>query len=213
MDSDYKNKISELNKEMKNTFYNINLFLDKLDFKSTDEYKRVNDTYYKISTNHYEAFLVLLSNQHNASSFVLLRTILETFVKSFYLEYIEKPKKNSVNDFLIEKKKFPSFYDMVKKLESYIHPSGAKLDGLFEQFLQTNFATYEKLSFLSHSKGIYVQHFYENGSARISQEDIFNVMKLANRFFIASAIHHLFVFEYFDEVKCLIKTYEKSLLS
>ena len=68
--------------EMRNAFYNINFFLDTLDFESKDEYKKINRTYFLINRKHYEAFLVLIDYQHSPSAFVLARTILETFVKS-----------------------------------------------------------------------------------------------------------------------------------
>ena len=32
--------------EMRNAFYNINFFLDTLDFESKDEYKKINRTYF-----------------------------------------------------------------------------------------------------------------------------------------------------------------------
>ncbi len=199
--------------EMRNAFYNINFFLDTLDFESKDEYKKINRTYFLINRKHYEAFLVLIDYQHSPSAFVLARTILETFVKSCYLEYIEKPKDTLINDFLMEIKEFPKLYDMANKLESYTHPSCSKFEGFFKQFLKKELATYEKLSFFSHSNGKYIQAFNEKGSVNLSQEDVFNVMNLMHKMFISSALFHLLAFEYFDELKLLTKIYESDLVT
>ena len=188
-------------------------FLDTLDFESKDEYKKINRTYFLINRKHYEAFLVLIDYQHSPSAFVLARTILETFVKSCYLEYIEKPKDTLINDFLMEIKEFPKLYDMANKLESYTHPSCSKFEGFFKQFLKKELATYEKLSFFSHSNGKYIQAFNEKGSVNLSQEDVFNVMNLMHKMFISSALFHLFAFEYFDELKLLTKIYESDLVT
>jgi hypothetical protein len=202
-----------LYEEMQNAFYIINSLVDSLDFESKDEYKRINRTYFLINKKHYEAFLVLIDYQHNPSAFVLARTILETFVKSCYLECIEKPKNKSINDFLMEKKKFPPLYAMVQELESYKHSSGSVFGGFFNQFLKKELATYEKLSFLSHSNGEYIQAFNEKGSVKLSQEDVFSVMNFMHKMFISNALFHLLAFEYFDELKLLTKIYEKTLNS
>lgn len=208
-----QNEMKKLYEEIQQHFYNINDFLDSLDFKSNDEYKRINRTYFLISRKHYEAFLVLIDYKHHPSAFVLARTILETFVKSMYLEYIKKSKNKSVNDFIMKENKFPNFFDMVKKLEAYTHPSGAKFDGFFDQYLKKGLGTYEKMSYLSHSSGKYIQEFNEKGSVSISQEDVFGLMKFMHKMFISNALFHLFVFEYFYETKLLTEIYEKTLSS
>ncbi|MDN5104678.1 hypothetical protein O8C79_05140 [Aliarcobacter butzleri] len=197
--------------EMQNAFYIINSFLDTLDFESKDEYKRINRSYFLINRKHYEAFLVLIDYQHSPSAFVLGRTILETFIKSCYIESILKSKNKPVNDFLMKENKFPNFFDMVNELESYKHPSGSKFDGFFNQFLKKELATYHKMSYISHSSGKYIQEFNEKGSINIPQEDVFNVMNLMHKMFISNALFHLLAFEYFDELKLLTKIYERTL--
>lgn len=211
--NNYENEIKELYEKMIKNFSSINSLLEKFEFESENEYKKINNTYFLIIKEHYKAFSLLIGDKFYSSAFVLARTILETFVKSMYLEYIEKPKHKSVNDFLMEKKKFPPFFDMAKKLEAYTHPSGAKFDGFFEQFLKEELATYEKLSFLSHSRGKYIQKFYEQGSVVIFPKDILGVMNLMNRMFISSALFHLMIFEYSKESKELAWLYEKDLIS
>lgn len=208
-----ENEMEKLYGKTRNAFYIINSLLDSLDFESKDEFKKINRTYFLINRKYYEAFLVLIDYQHNPSAFVLARTILETFVKSCYLEYIEKPKNKSIDDFLMEKRKFPPLYDMVKELESYKHPSGSVFGGFFNQFLKKELATYEKLSFLSHSNGEYIRAFNEKSSIIIPQEDVFNVMNFMHKMFISNALFHLLAFEYFDELKLLTKIYEKTLNS
>ena len=97
--------------EMRNAFYNINFFLDTLDFESKDEYKKINRTYFLINRKHYEAFLVLIDYRYNSpSSFVVGRTILETFVKSCYTDCILKSKSKPVNVFLMKENKFPKYH-------------------------------------------------------------------------------------------------------
>ena len=208
-----QNEMEKLYGEMQHHFYIIDHFLYSLDFELNDEYKRINRTYFLMNRKHYEAFLVLLNCQLYSSTFVLSRTILETFVKSCYIEYILKSKNKPVNDFIMKENKFPKFFDMVKELESYQHPSGSKFDGFFDQFLKKELATYEKMSYLSHSSGKYVQEFNEKGSVYISQEDVFGLMNLMYKIFISDALFHLFAFEHFDETKLLTKIYEKTLSS
>ncbi|RXJ74993.1 hypothetical protein CRU86_09690 [Aliarcobacter skirrowii] len=213
MSVELENEIKELYLEMNNDFYKINIFLDSLDFKPNDEYKKINRTYFLISRKHYEAFLVLINYQHYSSTFILARTILENFVKSMYLESIVKPKNGIVNDFIMKENKFPKFYDMAKELESYQHPSGSKFEGFFNQLLKKELATYEKMSYLSHSSGKYLQEFNEKGLVNISKEDVFSLMKFMHKMFISNALFHLLAFEHFDETKLLIKIYEKTLSS
>lgn len=208
-----QNEMKKLYGEMQHAFYIINSFLNTLDFESKDEYKRINRTYFLMNKKHYQAFLVLIDYQHYPSAFVLGRTILETFVKSCYIEYILKSKNKQVNDFIMKENKFPKFFDMVKELESYQHPSSSKFDGFFNQFLKKELATYEKMSYFSHSSGKYVQEFNEKGLVYISQEDIFGLMNFMHKIFISDALFHLFAFEYFDETKLLTKIYEKTLNS
>ncbi|MDN5098740.1 hypothetical protein O8C85_09360 [Aliarcobacter butzleri] len=211
--NNYENEIKELYEKMIKNFSSINSSLKEFEFESENEYKKINNTYFLIIKEHYKAFLLLIGDKSYPSAFVLARTILETFVKSMYLEYIGKPKNKSVNNFLIEKNKFPSLFDMAKKLEAYTHPSGAKFDGFFKQFLKEELATYEKLSFLSHSRGKYIQKFYEQGSVDISSKDIHAVMNFMNRMFISSALFHLFIFEYLEETKKFTMLYQKDLIS
>ncbi len=208
------NEMKKLYGEMQNTFYIINSLLDTLDFKSNDEYKRINRTYFLINRKHYEAFLVLIDYRYNSpSSFVVGRTILETFVKSCYTDCILKSKSKPVNVFLMKENKFPKFFDMIKELESYEHTSGAKFNGFFNQFSKNGLGTYEKMCYISHSSGKYIQECNEKGSVNISQEDVFGLMKLMHKMFISNALFHLLAFEYRDEIMLLNKIYEKTLNS
>lgn len=213
MSVELQNEMKKLYGAMQHHFYIINHFLDSLDFKPNDEYKKINRTYFLISRKHYEAFLVLINYQHYPSAFILARTILETFVKSCYIENILKSKNEPVNDFLMKENKFPKFFDMIKELESYEHPSGSKFNGFFSQFSKNELGTYEKMCYISHSSGKYIQEFNEKGSVNISQEDVFNIMKFMNKMFMTNTSFHLLAFEYFDETKLLTKIYEKTLSS
>ena len=102
---------------------------------------------------------------------------------------------------------------MIKELESYEHTSGAKFNGFFNQFSKNGLGTYEKMCYISHSSGKYIQECNEKGSVNISQEDVFGLMKLMHKMFISNALFHLLAFEYRDEIMLLNKIYEKTLNS
>lgn len=65
-----------------------------------DQYQRVNMLWYMLFDEHYEFFLKLIKDNHISSAFVLGRTLLELFARSFYMEFIEKPKQTDVKLYL-----------------------------------------------------------------------------------------------------------------
>jgi len=82
--------------------------------------------------------LQVAQNNHFSSAILLLRTMLELYVKSYYLEFIEKKKNTSILDWLDNKTKFIRFIKMVEELESHTDVSGAKFNGVFQQFTKSN---------------------------------------------------------------------------
>ena len=79
MSVELQNEMKKLYGAMQHHFYIINHFLDSLDFKPNDEYKKINRTYFLISRKHYEAFLVLINYQHyHQETLVLLSLSLQS---------------------------------------------------------------------------------------------------------------------------------------
>lgn len=99
-------KTAEILKEIDEIFAFIHSLLDESKVELGDQYKRINYTYFKMFCHHFESLCVLTINNHFSSVILLMRTMLELFVKSFYFEFIEKNKGVAVEDFLVEKKNF-----------------------------------------------------------------------------------------------------------
>ncbi|NWB50598.1 DUF6988 family protein [Pseudomonas gingeri] len=193
-------EINRILAELK-TNYELVQALVRADRYSLDtEYKKINYTYYRMFCSHYEAFVILVEGQYFSSSIVLLRTMLELFVKSFYLQFIEQDKGSKVTDFLMSEKNFPSFFKMVSDLESYKPQDYKGFEGAFSQFTKANLASYEKYSLFSHGRGELLKRYYETNRIAFSTQDVHDVLLTANGLFemlslllfaVQGSTHHL----------------------
>lgn len=207
----YELENEKLIKNMNKSFEDIYQYFEKIDFKTEDEYKKLNNTYYKLVAMHYESFLIQLDYDKFSSAIVLLRTILEVSIKSFYCELIEKAKNISIEYILSDDYKFPNFFKMLEQLDEYKDKSGAEFNGFFSQFSKKGLATYEKLSFFTHGKGEYIKVFYEHGSLSFTSKQIYEISITMHKLFLFLSIFRLFVYGYLDEIKYLIAKYEFDL--
>lgn len=193
---------------MNKSFEDIYLYFEKIDFKTDDEYKRLNNTYYKLVAMHYGSFLIQLHYNKFSSAIVLSRTILEVSIKSFYCEFIEKAKNRKIKNILSQEYKFS---EMLEQLDEYKDKSSAGFNGFFSQFSKKSLATYQKLSLFTHGKGEYLEAFYEHGSLSFTSKQIYEILNMMYKLFLNLSIFRLFVYGYFDEVKYLITKYEFDL--
>lgn len=152
-------------------------------FDLSDEYRKLNLTYYNIFCAHLESAFILINSGHFSSAILLMRTILELFVKSFYLQFIEKEEGTSISDFLSNTKDFPSFFKMLDTLEGYKNVNGDGFGGSFIQFSKSELASYEKFSLFSHGKGEYLRASYDNQKLSYTTEQICEVLLTAKGLF------------------------------
>lgn len=127
-----------------------------------DQYQRINMIWYKLFDEHYEAFLKLIKDNHISSAFVLGRTLLELYTRSFYMEFIEKSNKTEVKHYLGDDFKIKQFAQMCNELDAFEHEDFGTFKKHFEQYKQTGVATYSKFSIFSHGRGYVIKQFYKN---------------------------------------------------
>lgn len=150
----------------------------------SDEYKKINWAYFRIFSTHYEAINHLIySGGYLSSGIVLVRTMLEIYVKSYYLEFIAKERGDDVLEYINEQKQFPSFFQMTKELDEVKNPRGDGLNGVFLQFTKKYLASYEKFSLFSHGKGEFLKAYYENEKMSYTTERITEVLYMIRGMF------------------------------
>lgn len=150
----------------------------------SDEYKKINWAYFRIFSTHYEAINHLIySGGYHSSGIVLVRTMLEIYVKSYYLEFIAKEQGDDVKEYINEQKQFPSFFQMTKELEEVRNPKGDSFNGVFSQFTKKYLASYEKFSLFSHGKGEFLKAYYEHEKMSYTTEQITDVLNTVKGMF------------------------------
>lgn len=209
MQIDYKLEKEQLINNMNESFSDIYHYFEEIDFKTNDEYKKLNSTYYKLVAMHYQSFLILLHNNSFSSAIVLSRTILEVAVKSFYCELIEKQKNKKVENIFSQEYKF---FEMLEQLDKYKDKSGAEFNGFFIQFSKKDLATYEKLSLFTHAKGEYIKAFYKHDGLTFTSKHIYEISNLIYKLFLSLSIFRLLVYGYFDKANYLIVKYKLHLI-
>jgi hypothetical protein len=172
-------KIQTILKDIDALFVFIHDHIDESKLNLEDQYKRIGYTYFKMFCSHFESLYILTTNNHFSSAILLMRTMLELFVKSYYFEFIEKEKGSSVEDFINGKKDFPNFFQMTKALEEYEHDAFGNFKESFRQFTKTGLASYEKFSLFSHGKGELLNAFYKHKNISYTTEQISDVLLTA----------------------------------
>lgn len=172
-------KTEAILKDIDELFVFIHDLIDEQKLNLDDQYQRINYTYFKMFCCHFESIYILTANNHFSSAILLMRTVLELFVKSFYFEFIEKEKDSCVEDFLDGKKDFPNFFLMTKALEEYTHVSFGDFKESFKQFTKSGLASYEKFSLFSHGRGETLKAFYKNNKISYTTEQVSDVLLTA----------------------------------
>ena len=201
--------MENLLKIMDENFVLVHKILDNKELNLDDDYNKINFTYYNMFCTHYESFFILIQNNHFSSAILLLRTMLELYVKSYYLEFIERKNNTSILDLLENKKKFPNFFEMVKKLEEYTDISGATFDGVFKQFTKSELASYEKFSLFSHGKGEYLKASFIHNKLSYTEQQLLDVIQTAKGLFETLSLLLFYVQGFHDELKDIISELQK----
>lgn len=175
------------------------------EFDLNDPYKRINYTYFKMLCCHLESVQILANENHFSSVIILMRTILELFVKSFYIEFIEKAKKTVIDDLLLAKKDFPNFFVMIKALEEYQKDEFFAFGGDFKQFTKSELALYEKFSFFSHGRGEVLRAFNEHNNIIYTAEQVSDLLLTAKGLLAQISLLLFFIQNKPDKVGLILK--------
>jgi len=170
--------------DIEEAFVLVHEFLNREHIDLDNEYKKINYTYFRIFCSHLESLFILAKHNHYSSAILLLRTMLELYVKSYYMELIAKSRNDRVSEFLDGKVKFPSFFKMTEELENYFQTHGEEFGGAFSQFTKQNMASYEKFSYFSHGTGPVVQAFYNHGNITYTTEQLTDILKTSKGLFV-----------------------------
>lgn len=158
-----------------------------------DQYQRINNTWFKLFDEHYEVFIKLIKDNNISSAFVLGRTLLELYTRSFYMEFIEKPNQIDVNLYLGQSYKIKSFAEMCQKLDSYESEDYGTFKHHFSQYKKTGLATYEKFSYFSHGRGYVIQQFFKNPKLNFSYITIAEALNIMHSMYLVLSMLFLFV--------------------
>lgn len=143
---------------------------------SDDGYLNLNRAYFRISTSFYHGFLHLIGKGEPFPAIVILRSFLETYVKSVYAEFIMRPQDIDIEPFISGKKEFPSFFKMASELDQFGKINQNGLEGMFMQFTKQDLAQYEKFSLFTHGRGEFVQAFMKADNVKQHPNDIYDLL-------------------------------------
>lgn len=181
-------------KKMEHEYAVFHDFLKNCEIDLSDDYKKINWAYFRVFATHYEAINHLFhSGGYYTSGIVLVRTMLEIYVKSYYLEFIAKEKGEDVNEYVNEERQFPSFFQMTKELEEVKNPKGESFNGVFAQFTKKYLASYEKFSLFSHGKGELLKAYYEHEKMSYTTEQVTDVLHTIKGMFSTIGMLLLFI--------------------
>ncbi|RAR48286.1 hypothetical protein C7401_15238 [Paraburkholderia unamae] len=202
---DDNTNIDDILKEIDEIFTFSHNIINGENFNLNDPYKKINYTYFRLFCTHFESLCILVQNCHLSSGILLMRAMLELFVKTFYLEFIEKEKEAIVDDFISGEKDFPSFFTMTKALEEYKHDSYGDFKCSFNQFTKKYLASYEKFSLFSHGRGEVLRAFYNHNKISYTTEQISEVLLTAKGMFEQLSLLLFFTQDNFDKVGLLLE--------
>lgn len=177
-------EVKHILNDIEEAFVLVHEFLEKENIDLGGEYKKINYTYFRMFCSHLESLVILTRSNHYSSGILLLRTMLELYVKSYYLEFVAKSRNENVSEFLDDNVKYPSFFKMTEELENYFKKHGKEFSGVFSQFTKRNLASYEKFSFFSHGTGEILKAFYNHDNITFATEQITDVLKTSKGLFV-----------------------------
>ncbi len=201
-------QVGHILNEMEEAFILVHEYLDREDINLDNEYKKINHVYFRLFCSHFESLFILANSNHYSSAILLLRTMLELYVKSYYVEFILKNKGVRIAELLDGKIKYPSFFKMVEQLEVYFQGHGEEFGGNFSQFTKKNMASYEKFSYFVHGTGPILQAFYIHDKITYTTKQITDVLKTAKGLFVTLSMLLLSVHEKNDMLANLLSQYK-----
>ncbi|WP_422195227.1 hypothetical protein [Acinetobacter sp.] len=161
LNKDGKKRIGFIVRELEKINTEITLIYKNLKIDMDDQYQRINVAYFGLFKSHFDSFKLLIKNDEFNSSIVIARTMLELYVRCFYLEFIEKPKGSDVIKLLNQKDDFSSFFKMSTALDNYEHTENGDFQKHFKQYTKQGMTLYEKYSKFTHGRGEIITALYK----------------------------------------------------
>ena len=180
--------LEKIYKEIEDEYKLFHSLFDMDNVDTSDEYKKINYAYFRVFATHYESIPQLIRTGYISSGIVLVRTMLETFVKSYYLEFIAKNNGDIALDYIKDVKQFPNFFEMTQQLENVKNENEIGFDGVFSQFTKSFLASYEKYTLFSHGKGEFLKAYYEHEKISYTSEQISEVLLTVKGMFAGLAM-------------------------
>ncbi|MCB5312814.1 hypothetical protein [Yersinia intermedia] len=156
--------------------------------ESDSDYININRAYFRMCTNFYQSLMILLSDGKPYPAIVILRSMLEIFIKASYLEYIEKPKGTDILPMISGEKSFPNFANMSKELDKFLSEQPYGPDNFFKQFTKRGLGQYEKFSFFTHGRGDYVIALMKSAYTPLHPDDVRDLILTAKGMYEAFAL-------------------------
>jgi hypothetical protein len=176
-------EVKKVISDMRSSYNFAHALIQRNKIDLSDQYKKINYIYYRMFCSHLESFEILIKENCFSSAILLLRTMLELHIKSYYFEFIEKKNDSQVVDFLDSKKDFPNFFKMTQALETVENQAGDTFNGAFAQFAKSGLASYEKFSLFSHGRGEFLRIFFDNEEIKYSTDMILEIVLHAKSYF------------------------------
>lgn len=163
----------------------IEISLEKVEICNDTDFKKLNTTYFSIFHRHFSVFIKLIEDDCFDSAISLGRTMLEIYVKSFYVEFVLKEKNKNIIDYIEMRVKLPQFHIMADELSKVKHKNGIGIEDHFIQFTQKDLSTYSKFSDFTHCSGEYLKGYFDsvNGICKIDPNTVLEVLEILNGMF------------------------------
>lgn len=174
----------------KNRQYILTL-LDSVKTQSDDQYRRINTMYNKLFNDHFDAFLMMVHQNQFNSAIVIARTLMEIYIRSCYIEFIEKTENTDIKYYLDDQSKIKPIFAMCTELDEFEHPDFNKNNTFsqhFKQFTKQGLAQYQKFSFFSHGRGELAIIMFENPNIAFCYQDVEDVVVSMLKMFNSMAL-------------------------
>lgn len=191
--------------EAKRSYNIINTLIKERPPELTDDYKKLNFAYFRVCEELYISFLFEVHQHRVCSAIILLRSLLEIYTKSYYLELIEKNKNADVENIISDPKAFPSFVKMTTELDNYKSEAGHHVAGMFKQFTKASLGSYEKYSLFTHGRGELIRAFMGSSSVKFDEFSVKELLLTAKGLFETLSALYFYVQQQEGSFKKLLK--------
>ncbi len=179
---------------------------------SENDYINLNRAYFRICTDFYDSFLIMIGKGSPFAAIVILRSLLEIFTKGIYLELIEKPKGTDIKPLISGEKDFPSFFKMASALDKFGEEGRNGLEGMFKQFTKQDLAQYENFSLFTHGRGEFVQAFMKSDKAILNPDAVSELIHSARGMYETFSVYYFGLQKQTSALRKLTNELQKSAM-